>query len=61
MKKLNFVFGKKKKNSKKFVLKNYFLGMKFKISFSKRNFDKNILRKWVIKRTRLSKIKKVKM
>ncbi len=40
----NFVFGKKKKAwfTKKISFKNHILGMNFKTSFSKRDFDKKI-------------------
>jgi hypothetical protein len=51
---------KRKKHNfqKKIVFKNYVLGIKFKISFSKHDFNKSILRKWVIKRPDYPKEKK---
>jgi hypothetical protein len=49
----NFVFGKKKKTwfVKFLALKNHFLEMNVKVSFSKCAFNKNMVKKWVAKLT----------
>jgi hypothetical protein len=49
----NFVLGKKKKTwfVKFLALKNHFLEMNVKVSFSKCAFNKNMVKKWVAKLT----------